>query len=108
MAITRGTSPWILFTLPIEIKREQIKEAWLTVSQDKRPVTTKKLTEDELAVDDETSTIGGHLSQVDTLLLSPDKITETQMRFIDTSNESYATEIITYNTYDVLQEGVIG
>lgn len=108
MAITRGTSPWILFTLPIEITRDQIKDAWLTVSQEKRPITTKKLTADELAVDDATSTIGGHLSQVDTLLLSANKITETQIRFVDITGESYATDIVTYNTYDILQEGVIG
>ena len=108
MAITRGTSPWIMFTLPIEITKDQIKEAFLTVSQEKRIVADKRLGANELAVDDETSTIAGKLSQVDTLLLSADKITEAQIRFVDVNDDAYATDIITYNTYDILHQGVIG
>lgn len=108
MAITRGTTPLIAFTLPIEITKEEIKEAILTVSQEKRRIVDKKLNANELVVDNETATIAGKLTQMDTLLLSADKIAEVQIRFADKNNEAYATDIITYNVYDVLYEGVIG
>lgn len=107
MAITRGTTPLIAFTLPIEITKDQIKEAYLTVSQDRREVVNKRLTANELAVDDVTATIAGKLSQVDTLLLDPDKIAAVQIRFKDMHDDAYATEIITYNVYDVLHVEVI-
>lgn len=108
MAITRGTTPLIAFTLPIEITKDQIKEAFLSVSQEKRLVVDKRLGANELAVDDVTATIAGKLKQVDTLLLTADKIAEVQIRFVDINDEAYATEIKTYNVYDILHEGVIG
>lgn len=107
MAITRGTTPLIAFTLPIEITKDQIKEAYLTVSQDRREIVNKRLNANELAVDDVTATIAGKLSQVDTLLLNPDKIAAVQIRFKDINDEAYATDIITYNVYDVLHVEVI-
>lgn len=108
MAITRGTTPLVAFTLPIEITKEEIKEAILTVSQEKRRIVDKILSANELVVDNATATIAGKLSQVDTLLLSADKIAEVQIRFVDLHEDSYATDIITYNVYDILHEGVIG
>ena len=107
MAITRGTTPLIAFTLPIEITKDQIKEAYLTVSQDRREIVNKRLNANELAVDDVTATIAGKLSQVDTLLLNPDKIAAVQIRFKDINDDAYAKEIITYNVYDVLHVEVI-
>ena len=108
MAITRGTTPLIAFTLPIEVKRDEIAEAWLTVSQNKRPVVDRNLSANELAVDDVTSTIAAKLTQVDTIVLSADKIAEVQIRFVLKNGEAYATDIISKNVYDVLHEGVIG
>ena len=108
MAITRGTTPLIAFTLPIEITKDQIKEAYLTVAQDKRVIVDKKLSAEELVVDDATATIAGKLTQVDTSLLTANKIAEMQIRFVDVRGEAYATEITTWNVYDILHEGVIG
>ena len=80
----------------------------LTVSQNKRPVVDRNLSANELAVDDVTSTIAAKLTQVDTIVLSADKIAEVQIRFVLKNGEAYATDIISRNVYDVLHEGVIG
>lgn len=107
MPITRGTTPWIMFTLPVDIAEDNIAEAYITIAQDGNVIADRALSEGQLRIDDENDIVAAKLTQNDTLLLSADKITSAQLRFVGIDGEAYATEIITYNTYDILHEGVI-
>lgn len=107
MPITRGTTPWIAFALPVDITEDNIAEAYITIAQDGNVIADRALSEGQLRIDDEKDIVAAKLTQDDTLLLSADKITSAQLRFVDTDGEAYATEIITYNTYAILHEGVI-
>lgn len=108
MAIARGTTPWLCLSLPDEYIGSPVQAAYVTVAQGETIIVNKVVNiGDDIVLNLEDKTISVHLTQEDTLALSEDQITAIQLRFIDNLNEAYATDIVTYNTYPVLLDGVI-
>ena len=105
--IIRGTTPSITFHITSDIDLTKLTEIWFTVADGQTTAErTFKLSENEIAVDNEEKTLAIQLSQEDTLSFRS-KMVQAQIRAKDDGNLTYATEIIDVALADILKGGVI-
>lgn len=97
----RGTTPTILFNLPI--LKEEIDVLFLTISQSGIEKITKDLS--DVQYKDETFYIT--LTQEETISLSPRPNVNAQIRLKTIRGDVMASNIETVNVSDILREGVI-
>lgn len=101
----RGTTPKLIFEVNKEIKLSDMKEIWLTIKGLEQEVTLK-LTDSELEVDDVENTITVVLTQEQTLSFKAKEI-KLQFRFLDNSDNAYASAIKYITLDDIIKDGVI-
>lgn len=99
--ITRGTTPLLIFRLPIDTS--ELEAVWITLSQNDTVVVNKTLDQCECS----DKTIAVHLTQNDTLLLEGAKNTEIQIRARTHEDEALASKVIKVKTNSILKDGVI-
>ena len=98
----RGTSPTIVLKL-IGMDLDRIETAYVTFKQGRRGIT-KITTGDDVTITEEGLEV--FLSQEDTLEFKPGEV-QIQVRGMTTDNVAFATDIVTREMNDILQEGVI-
>ena len=101
----QGTTSTIAMTVD-NYDLTQAKEIRVTIDQNGRKLN---FTGDRvMTIDDEGGTIlMVHLTQSETLSLRP-TLADVQVRWLDTNNEAYKTEIETINIKKALYKGVLG
>lgn len=128
--ITRGTTPYHSFVLPL--KTEDISEVYITYLQNREVILDKVLSESEaieiIDIDDEyenasmnepledfvpSCELTIHLTQEDTLKFhfypaAEKNIAVIQIRVLTTEGEAYASEPIHERIFGILKDGVIG
>lgn len=128
--ITRGTTPYHSFVLPL--KTEDISEVYITYLQNREIILDKVLSESEaieiIDIDDEyenasmnepledfvpSCELTIHLTQEDTLKFhfypaAEKNIAVIQIRVLTTEGEAYASEPIHERIFGILKDGVIG
>ena len=105
--IIRGTTPTITFEITSEIDLTTLTEIWFTVADSKTTTEiTKKLSENQVSVDNEVKTITAHFSQEDTLAFRS-KTVDIQIRAITDEDVAVATDILSVELSQVLKGGVI-
>lgn len=128
--ITRGTTPYHSFVLPL--KTEDISEVYITYLQNREVILDKVLSESEaieiVDIDDEyenasmnepledfvpSCELTIHLTQEDTLKFhfypaAEKNIAVIQIRVLTTEGEAYASEPIHERIFGILKDGVIG
>lgn len=97
----RGTTPTIIFKLPFEVSI--INKIYITFSQFKEEIFTVDkegciLSENEVSV---------HLTQTQTLSLTHNREVEMQIRIMDNSGESLASNIMKVDVERILKDGEI-
>lgn len=98
----RGTSPTLQLKL-IGMDLDRIETVYVTFKQGKRGVT-KVSVGDDVTITDEGIEV--FLSQQDTLEFKPGEV-QIQVRGMTKDNVAFATDIVTRDMGDILQEGVI-
>lgn len=107
MNLIRGTTPTITFEITSEIDLTTLTEIWFTVADSKTTAeVTKKLSENQVSVDNEEKTITAHFSQEDTLSFKS-KTVDIQIRAITDEDAAVATDIMSVELSQVLKGGVI-
>ena len=125
--ITRGTTPYHSFVLPL--KTEDISQVYITYLQNNEVILDKSISDVEIAdIDDEyenasmnepledfvpSCELTIHLTQEDTLKFhfypaAEKNVAVVQIRVLTTEGEAYASEPIHERIFGVLKEGVIG
>lgn len=97
----KGTTPTILYTLPIELN--DVKNFSVTFSQGGEPIITKMKSDCEIT----DGKIIVRLSQEDTLKLQANKIVETQIKFLFSDGNVVPTKIKQLYAKRILDEQVI-
>ena len=129
--ITRGTTPYHTFTLPLSI--DSISELFVTYLQNEQVVLEKSLSDGSATIEDVTNDfenasmedlqseeievepatkITVHLTQEDTLKFhfypaAEKNIAVIQIRVLDSDGEAYASNPIQERIFGVLKDGVI-
>ena len=125
--ITRGTTPYHSFVLPL--KTEDISQVYITYLQNNEVILDKSISDTTIAdIEDEyenasmnepledfvpSCELTVHLTQEDTLKFhfypaAEKNIAVIQIRVLTTEGEAYASEPIHERIFGVLKEGVIG
>lgn len=105
--IIRGTTPSVTFRITSEVDLSKFTEIWFTIADGQTTAErTFKLSDNEISVDSEASTLTVTLSQEDTLSFKS-KMVRVQIRALDDSDLSYATDIIDVALAEILKGGVI-
>lgn len=105
--LIRGTTPKLVFTSSNDLDLTILREIWFTIQQRSSGVElTYTLSDDKVKVNDETKTIMVHMSQEETLSFNPEFV-EIQIRAVDGSGESYATDVFKVHMDRILKGGVI-
>lgn len=125
--ITRGTTPYHSFVLPL--KTEDISQVYVTYLQNNEVILDKSISDVEIAdIEDEyenasmnepledfvpSCELTVHLTQEDTLKFhfypaAEKNVAVVQIRVLTTEGEAYASEPIHERIFGVLKEGVIG
>lgn len=101
----RGTTPTLTFELPFSA--DQISEIWITIAQNKVPITTKSL--QDISVDPENDKlISIELSQVETLKLCDRYKAQIQVRAkMSYDGNAIASEILEVPVASILKDGII-
>ena len=101
----RGTTPQVVIKTNIPL--DNIKEVWLTYSNDKKSIViTKKLSDCEI-VDGQ---LISYLTQEDTIKLNPDNINikvSTQVRILTTDDKAFASKVQRLDLESTVTEGMI-
>lgn len=97
----RGTTPTLEFALPFDAGI--LAEAWVTMSQDKKVVLNKELSDCQC----EGNVLTVKLTQEDTLKLKCNCLAEIQIRARTTDGDAVASEIIAVSPDRILKDGVI-
>lgn len=101
MALIRGTTPTLEFTLPFPAA--ELAEAFVTISQQGAVVIDKPLAEIEASG----NALTVRLTQEDTLKLTGDSTSEIQIRARTLAGEALASNIVLVATARILKDGVI-
>ena len=101
MALIRGTTPTLEFTLPFPV--EEIDEAYVTIAQRGAVVIDKPLTDCECGG----NSLTVRLTQEETLKLKCDCTSEIQIRAKTVEGEVIASNIIHAQTGRILKDGII-
>lgn len=125
--ITRGTTPYHSFVLPL--KTEDISQVYITYLQNNEIILDKSISDVEIAdIENEyenasmnepledfvpSCELTVHLTQEDTLKFhfypaAEKNVAVVQIRVLTTEGEAYASEPIHERIFGVLKEGVIG
>ena len=125
--ITRGTTPYHSFVLPL--KTEDISQVYITYLQNNEIILDKSISDVEIAdIENEyenasmnepledfepSCELTIHLTQEDTLKFhfypaAEKNVAVVQIRVLTTEGEAYASEPIHERIFGVLKEGVIG
>lgn len=125
--ITRGTTPYHSFVLPL--KTEDISEVYITYLQNREVILDKSISDVTIIdIDDEyenasmnepledfvpSCELTIHLTQEDTLKFhfypaAEKNIAVIQIRVLTTEGEAYASEPIHERIFGILKDGVIG
>ena len=125
--ITRGTTPYHSFVLPL--KTEDISQVYITYLQNNEVILDKSISDVEIAdIENEyenasmnepledfipSCELTIHLTQEDTLKFhfypaAEKNVAVVQIRVLTTEGEAYASEPIHERIFGVLKEGVIG
>jgi hypothetical protein len=96
----RGTTPTIVYTLPIE---GDLQEIWFTIQQNRKNIIEKTI--DDFQVSGNVAKLT--LSQEETLAIKAGTPFKYQARFLTKSGKSFAHEIRQTNIGDLLREGVM-
>ena len=125
--ITRGTTPYHSFVLPL--KTEDISEVYITYLQNREVILDKTISDVTIVdIDDEyenasmnepledfvpSCELTIHLTQEDTLKFhfypaAEKNVAVVQIRVLTTEGEAYASEPIHERIFGILKDGVIG
>lgn len=96
-----GTTPIISFYLPFDV--DLVAELWFTVFQRGSELFTKEMKDLEV----EGSKIIVHLSQEETLRLTPGQKVEIQVRLRTTGDDALASQVESVDVDRILKGGVI-
>lgn len=97
----RGTTPTLEFTIPFETSL--LAEAWVTLSQNKKVVLDKHLSECQCSG----NVLTLKLTQEETLKLDCNCLTEIQLRVRTAGGDALASEIMVVSSNRILKDGVI-
>jgi len=97
----RGTTPTIVYTLPIE--GNLIQEIWFTIQQGKKNIIEKTMQDFQVSG----NVIKLTLSQEETLKINAGTPFKYQARFLTKSGNNFAHEIRQMDIGDLLREGVM-